>query len=157
MKLKLKCHPIVLPILAKLLNSARAGFSEEGAGVCLSSGGLAYDYAMKFNSGTDATAAIAWCLSAEDYKSSLVGLEISYGHWLCRYDNGIIDNLSLDAFSPPAHTKFTGLSGTGSVDKVTGQAGAVCWKNNVRPYIHNYLHDSFSHLSRHPQILWFDK
>jgi hypothetical protein len=69
--------------------------------------------------------AIDWCLTATEYASSLVGVEIGGGLLGCIYENGSINDIKLTDFSPTATNKITNFSGTGAVAEADGLMVAV--------------------------------
>jgi hypothetical protein len=89
-------HILTIINIASLLKSSHAGFIEVGQGTCEAPNGHPYDYAGSYEGQTNnITAASDWCLSAVNYTSGLVGINLSpsWEYWTCLYDNGSIDNI----------------------------------------------------------------
>jgi hypothetical protein len=142
--------------IAALVKSVGAAYQYVGPGQCLDSSGEHYDYAYLSGQINNIDAAYNWCLSATNYKSKLVGFDISNVNLVCRYDNGAINNIQNTDFRPTAASGLsTAYSGTGAVMKLSVYTIASCYKNLVRRIDYNCVISSliFSYLlSRRPLI-----
>jgi hypothetical protein len=133
-------HILTIINIASLLKSSHAGFIEVGQGTCEALNGHPYDYAGSYEGQTNnITAASDWCLSAVNYTSGLVGINLSpsWEYWTCLYDNGSIDNIQKTDFKPDAEftskdDECSDCNGRGAVVGADGNTAYTCYKNEVR-------------------------
>jgi hypothetical protein len=131
-------------------------FTAVGQGQCQDSGGRLYDLVFLNGQTQDINAAYNWCLTATEVKSKLVGVEISTnGDWICRYDDGAIDNIKTTDFNPAAlSTSNPPGAGQGAVVSSDGTSDITCYKILVcRESIPTALFHFLLSLSRPSPIL----